>query len=521
MKHRIFILSLSLAIVSQGFAQGLPDLGESAQADISPATEHKVGEQFMRETRWRDPAYVNDPEIEDYLNQLGGKLVAHSQDVRQEFEFFALRDSTLNAFAWPGGFIGVHTGLIMAAQSESELASVLAHEISHVTQRHIVRMVSKQGQNTLVALAGLVVAILAARNSGQAAEAAVATTQAAAIQSQLSYTRDFEREADRIGLQTLEASGFDVRGMAAFFERLQKYGRTYETNAPSYLRTHPLTTERIADIENRIQNRPYRQVLDSIDFQLVRAKLRSQQGTPNDAVTDFRSQLDARGQGGTRRLAQIAGTTQRAQKGGSTDAPGEAPAQVQLPTQSSDAQADAVMHYGLTRAYLRARNYAAAERELTEVRRFKLDTPMVDVLAGELRAAQNDAAGAAKQYKEGRVHFPASRALLYGQLQALLDAGQPQEALRVTNSELSVRTQDPRLFELQAKAYSALGKRTAQHRSQAELYALQGNLVGAIEQLQNAQKAGDGDFYEQSAVDARLREFKARQAEELKEQRKG
>lgn len=460
-------------------ADGLPDLGEEAQAEISPAAERRVGESFMREMRWRDPAYLDDPEVEDYLNLIGGRLVAASQEVRQNFDFFAVRDNTLNAFAWPGGFIGVHSGLVLATRSESELASVLAHEISHVTQRHIVRMVSKQGQNSLVALAGMVVAILASRSNSQVAEAAVVASQAAAVQSQLGYTRDFEREADRVGLQTLAAAGYDGRAMAGFFERLQQSGRLYENNAPVYLRTHPLTTERISDVENRVQNLPYRQIPDSLDFQLVRAKLRAQLGTPDAAVADARDRL------GDKALD-----------------PG-------------------VARYGLARALLRAKNPAAAEREVAEARRVKLGAPMLETLAAEIRAAQGDAAGAIKLCGEARKRYPVNRALLYQQIDLLLGAGKAAEAVDIIGRELAVRTLDPQLYKLQARGLAAVGRQSAQHRALAELYALQGNLIAAVEQLQIAQKAGDGDFYEQSAIDARLRELKIRQAEEAKQKRAG
>jgi predicted Zn-dependent protease len=168
------------------------------------------------------------------------------------FEFFALRDATLNAFALPGGYIGVHSGLILAAQSESELAGVLSHEIAHVTQKHLARLMGKQNQAQMTQWLAMAVAILAARSNPDVSQAAMATGAAAGVQTMLNYSRDFEREADRIGIQTLERAGFDVRGMASFFERMQKFGRLYENNAPGYLRTHPLTVERISDMENRI-----------------------------------------------------------------------------------------------------------------------------------------------------------------------------------------------------------------------------------------------------------------------------
>ncbi|HMZ83054.1 MAG TPA: M48 family metalloprotease [Rhodocyclaceae bacterium] len=483
MKQRIIAgfcaITLAVAPLRSLDAQGLPDLGESAQAEISPAAERRVGESFMRDMRWRDPAYLDDAEVEDYLNLIGGKLVAASQEVRQNFDFFAVRDTTLNAFAWPGGFIGVHTGLILAARSESELASVLAHEVSHVTQRHIVRMVGKSGQNSLLALAGLVIAVLAARGNSDVAQAAIATSQAAAIQSQLGYTREFEREADRVGLQTLQAAGYDARAMAGFFERLQQSGRLYENNAPSYLRTHPLTTERITDVENRVQALPYRQVPDSVEFHLVRAKLRAQLGTPEEALTDARERL------------------------------------------ADKVLAPGVAHYGLARALARAKQYAGAEKAITDARRAKLSHPMLESLAGEIRLAQGDATGAIAVFAEARKRFPVNRALVYAQVDALSGAGRYQEAADIVGRELSARSSDAQLYRLQARALAGLGKQAAQHRALAEQYALQGNLVAAVEQLQVAQKAGDGDFYENSAIDARMRQLKAQQAEEKKLQRGG
>ncbi len=164
----------------------------------------------------------------------------------------------LNAFALPGGFIGVHTGLVLAAQSESELAGVMAHEIGHVTQRHIARMLAKQRESAALALGALLLALLASRaggsSGGDLAQAAIVGTQAAMIQQQLNFSREAEREADRVGFQTLTDGGFDSRGMEGFFGRLQSGTRIYESAAPAYLRTHPMTVERISDMQNRTRN---------------------------------------------------------------------------------------------------------------------------------------------------------------------------------------------------------------------------------------------------------------------------
>ncbi|MDH5480114.1 MAG: M48 family metalloprotease, partial [Nitrosomonas sp.] len=293
MKLILFIIAASILFPSNIYAHELPDLGDVSQATITPREERQIGLQIMRQIR-ADPSYLDDPEITSYLNSLGHKLISNSSEAEpgQSFEFFALQNSAINAFALPGGFMGFNSGLIIAAQSESELAGVMAHEIAHVTQKHLARMISGQKYSMITSLAALAVAIIAARSNPQAGSAIMATTQASMIQSQLDFTRKHEKEADRIGLGILVDAGFDPQGMSTFFERLQIAGRFYENGAPSYLRTHPLTYERIADIQNRTQELAYRQVTDSTDFQLVRAKLRAFDGKPQDAVKQFRARLD-------------------------------------------------------------------------------------------------------------------------------------------------------------------------------------------------------------------------------------
>jgi predicted Zn-dependent protease len=474
---RALILAFGVfAAVPLSVAEGLPDLGESAQSEFSPALERRIGESVMRDIR-RDPAWLDDPEVNGYLNRIGNRLSAQSEESRQEFEFFALKDPTLNAFAMPGGYIGVHTGLILAAASESELASVLAHEISHVTQRHLARLINKSGQGQVTSLLALAVAILAARSSPDLAMGAVMAGQGAAIQNQLNYSRDFEREADRTGLVVLERSGFDIRGMGSFFERLQKSGRLYENNAPGYLRTHPLTTERLADMGNRIQSRPYRQVPDSLEFQLVRAKLRAQEGTPREAVIEFESRLKDR----------------------------------------SFAGSEAAVRYGLAQAMLRDGRIEAAEREMPELRRLKVQSPMIESLAAQLRLKRGDAAGAATLLRAAQQRFPQERAIAYGLVESLLEARLAQDAIKFTQDDLLNYPSDARMHGLQAKTYAMLGKRLQQHRALGESYALEGQLAAAVEQLELAQKSGDGNFYEQSQVDSRLREMKKRLADETRQ----
>lgn len=467
------LLALFLAFLPPALAEGLPDLGDAGQALLSPPMERRIGESIMRDMRLRDPDFVDDPELTEYLNALGNRLVANSQDVRQDFEFFLIRDSTLNAFAMPGGFIGVHTGLIVAAQSESELAAVLAHEIAHVTQRHMARMASRDGQLSMAMLAAMALAILS-RNS-QVGSAAAALGQASAITAQIGFTREFEREADRLGFLTLEKSGFNVRAMPEFFLRLQKAGRLYENNAPAYLRTHPVSTERIADAQNRIQGLAYRQTPDSLDFQLVRAKLRAEQGTAREALAQMQSDL-----------------------------------------QDKKFSNETAARYGFAVALLRAREPARAEAELAPLLR-STDHPMVAGLAARIKQAKGDNQGAVEAIKLALVRYPNNRALNYAYIDALQQQGKHPDAALLLDEQLKNYPRDARLYALRAKSYASMGKRLLQHQSQAEAYVLQGSLPAAIEQLQLAQKSGDGDFYQLSSVEARLRNLRQQLAEEMKQ----
>jgi beta-barrel assembly-enhancing protease len=469
------LLALFLVFAAPALAEGLPDLGDTAQLALTPQMERRVGESIMRDLRLHDPAFDDDPEATEYLNVLGNRLVSNSQDARQDFEFFLVRDPTLNAFALPGGYIGVHTGLIVSAQSESELAAVLAHEIAHVTQHHMARMISNEGQLSMAVLAATVLAIIA-RNS-QMGSAAAAIGQASAITAQIGFTREFEREADRIGFLTLEKSGFDVRAMASFFVRLQQAGRLYENNAPAYLRTHPVTEERIADAQNRIQGLPYKQTPDSLEFQLVRAKLRAGQGTPRDALAQ--SDSDLRDKKFSNEIAA---------------------------------------RYGLAVALLRAKEPVRAAAELAPLLH-TTEHPMIAGLAARIKQANGDATGAVGVLKQALVRYPNNRALNYAYVEALQQLGQDREAASLLDEQLKNFPRDARLYAMQAKGYASLGKRLLQHQAQAEAYVLQGSLPAAIEQLQLAQKSGDGDFYQMSSVDARLRDLRQQLAQEMKEKK--
>jgi predicted Zn-dependent protease len=478
-----FLISAQ-SLLAPAAAQNLPNLGGSEREDLSPIMERKLGEQIMRDIR-RDRDYLNDAPTLEYLNGFGNSLVTARPEVRGEagydFFFFPVRDPSLNAFALPGGFIGVHSGLMLAAQSESELASVLAHEIGHVSQRHIARMLGNQKQDMLIPLAAMVLGALAASKSPDLAMASMMGGQGYAIQRQLNFSRDAEREADRVGLQILGEGGFDTSGMVAFFGRLQNASRNYNDGAPAYLQSHPLTTERIADIQSRIRDQRYRQRADSIEFQLIRARLRvlqdpSAQGLRESAVT-FENQLLLK-------------------------------SRVQT----------AAAKYGLAMIALRQDDPKKALALVDEARTAALkDSAPIVALAIEARTAAGQPAEALKQAQAARAAFPVSRGFAMQYADALIASGRNDEAVDFLRDQAQLYRSDIDVQDHLAKAYSAQGRQALQHLALAESYALKGALPAALDQLQIARRASDASFYDQSIIDAREREFQERRREELKE----
>lgn len=475
-----------------GAAQNLPNLGGSEDSALSPVMERKLGERIMRDIR-HDRDYLNDAPLLEYLNTLGRKLVAARPEVRgdavYDYFFFAVRDPAINAFALPGGFIAVHSALVLAAHNESELASVMAHEIGHVAQRHVARMIGNQKQDALIPLAGMIVAALAAKSSPDLAMASMAGGQGLAAQRQLNFSRDAEREADRVGLQILRAGGFDTSGMVGFFRRMQTATRAYGDGMPSFLNSHPLTTERIADIEARTRDMHYKQHADSLDFYLIRSRLRVlQDGSPQglrDAAAYFENQLQQNNR--TQVIAAKYGLALVALRKGEAQ---------KAQTLLQEASAMAQGHGG--------------EKSMV------LASLGIDILM-----AANQAGEAVKEADAARNRLPLSRGIALQYADALIAAGRLDDAIRYLRDQAQLYRQEPQLQQRLAKAYAAQGRQALEHLALAESYALDGSVPAALDQLAIARRAPDASFYDQSLIDARERELRARWLEEMKEGQKG
>ncbi|HEY0064004.1 MAG TPA: M48 family metalloprotease [Telluria sp.] len=501
------VLTALAAPIRPGQAQAapnnaaLPTLGDAARGDLSPVIERKLGEEIMRDIR-RNNDYLNDEAVLEYLNNFGSGLVAGYPGARGEtnadFFFFAVRDPQLNAFALPGGFIAVHSALLLAAQSESELASVLGHEIGHVSQRHIARMIGQQKQDVLIPLAAMVLAALAARSSSDAAMGVFMGGQGLAIQRQLNFSRDAEREADRVGFQIMAGGGYDTSGMVAFFQRMQVASRAYSDLVPAYLRSHPLTTERISDIQARIREVPYRQRIDNVEFYLVRGRVRVLQDESSRGRSDAQAAFEA-----------------------------------QLQSQNRQHQAGAL--YGLAYLALKRGELTKAQSWLDKARgtmrrsegTFSTGQAASDGAAMfaslelEIKMAPGQSAAVREQglkdAAQAHQRFPLSRGIAHQYAEAMIETGKLADATTYLRDQAQSYRQEEKIHELLAKAYAAQGKLALQHIALAEYYALAGGKKSALDQLDIARKSADASFYDMALIDAREREWKEQVREEMKD----
>lgn len=277
-KRVLLALSIAALVFTAGAGAddiNLPDIGSPADAILSKSTEAQIGRAIMRDIR-QSGVLVEDPQINEYINEIGHKVAARTNDGEYEFTFFVVNDDRINAFALPGGYIGVHTGLIDSTRSESELAGVLAHEVAHVTQRHIARAIHANSRQSLLTTALMLGTLVlgAAGGGGDAVQAGLAIAQGTAAQQQINFTRSNEYEADRIGITALADAGFDPHGMASFFEVISRQNTTApDARIPEFLRTHPVSSSRIAEAQNRARAYDRVNVEDSVNYGLARARL--------------------------------------------------------------------------------------------------------------------------------------------------------------------------------------------------------------------------------------------------------
>jgi predicted Zn-dependent protease len=463
----IFALSRTL-VASDISGTALPDFGDSSGSLISPTQEQELGEAFMQSVR-SQARLVSDPAVNQYVERLGERLVSHSDAPGYRFNFFVVDDNSINAFAGPGGYIGVHTGLILAARNESELAGVMAHEIAHVTQRHLLRAYEAANQLSLPTAAAMIAAILlGAATDSDAGIAAASAVQAGSIQYQLNFTRANEKEADRIGIQTLARTEIDPYGMPSFFERLYQSTRLYgAANVPEFLSTHPVTSDRIAESIQRAEQYGHGKRLDSLEFQLIRARLE----------------------------VLMASDTQRVLR--------------EYQSLAKKPSAGPAERYGLALALWRTGKRDDARKILDDLTRTDPDRILYQLTLAELELEAGQTDAALQRFRKTLALYPGDVVVGQYYAAALLQSGNAAKAREhVLEMLRTASARTPQVYQLWAKASSITGPPWETRQASAEVYFLNGNIRLAIDQLEQALQLDQMNRYEQARIQARLEEFK-------------
>jgi beta-barrel assembly-enhancing protease len=477
--RRLALSALALAVVSTSVsadAYSLPDMGSSSDSMMTRSAEARLGRLFMRSVRNALPV-MDDPLATSYIESLGTALVEADRTAGGNFTFFLIDEPVVNAFAGPGGYIGIYGGLVLAAATESELAAVMAHEIAHVTQRHLMRSFEDQSKLSLPTTALLIAAaVLGAQVSPDAGAAAIAGVQAAALQRRINFTRDNEKEADRIGIQTLAGAGHDPFAMAGFFERLAKATRVYESNAPEFLRTHPVTADRISDALGRAESFGVRQRPDSLRFQLTRAKLRERS---------------------YRRAEQSVAHFEDTLRGGRF-------------------REEVAERYGYALALQRARRFTEAKRESDKLIAAHPSQAELIVLDAELDVALGKGAEALAHLKQAVSLFPSQWPLRVAYADALMTAGQPARALDELKAVARVRPANAMLYEMIVQAATKAGDQSDVDRYRAEKLYVEGDLEPAIRHLEMALRRRNVPYHDAAQIQVRLDAWREEERDEKK-----
>ena len=466
MKKTLLIFIFLSFIVT---ANNLPELGDYSSSKISESDEIFIGRQILFQVNQSD-SIIRDIEISDYLDLLGKRLINASTDPAKKIEFFIVSDPSINAFAMLGGVIGVHSGLFLASNTESELASVISHEIAHINQKHISRFLLQQERASYQSTFIMAVALLLARSNPQLASTAMAGASAGSVQGALDFTRENEKEADRVGIQTLNKAGFDVRGARDFFTTLKQANQFSGGAAPAFLQTHPITSNRINDIEDRLKDFPYKQRVDNQTFHYVKGKLKAlldnREDTKNILEENIKNKIYIN-EGGER--------------------------------------------FALAYIYLIGNEFIKSYEQMQWLFDNEQSNPMLSQLYINYLIKTNKVTEAKKIYEQNLNFFPSNRSFIYGLADLYLETQDSEKAIKLLKENEQKFSQDPILYKLFAKGYANQGKKLLQYENLAEAAYYNFNLQEAVIRMDLAIKANDGNFYQKSRVESRLKQFQKEQ----------
>lgn len=467
LKRIILILMLTAVLPAAAQTLALPNFGDPSREYLSPTDERHLGSAVVQ--RMRDQGVlIDDVLLREYLNSIGQRIAASADYDGDPFTFFWINGSDINAFASPGGFIGVYAGLFLATRNEDELAGVLAHEIAHVVQRHIARAFADAKRLALPMAAAMIAAtVLAASTDNQAANAAMAGTMAANAQHQINFTRANEQEADRVGTQLLARAGFDPNGMSSFFERLQRLSGSADSKGFEFLMTHPLPGRRAADTMDRGVIRPSGTARDREAYYMAKARM---------TVLISRNTSD---------LLQ----------------------HYQATLASGDYADESAERYGYVLALKRAGRYQEAQTQLARLLKKDPDQLALRIEEADLAPAEGDRDQAWRLFEKTRQLYPDSFALAMYYGRALATQGDPRKAMQILQPHLRRNGDDATLYALYAQAAQRAGDTVTTHAAMAEYHYLNGDLKQAIEQAELGLREASATPYQQAQLRARLRQF--------------
>ncbi len=460
---------LTLAVLSPAAEINLPDIGSPADATLSKNDEARLGRAIMAQIR-KMGQVVEDPLITEYVNEIGHRIAAQANnDGIYNFSFFVIEDPVINAFALPGGFIGVHTGLLEATRNEDELAGVLAHEVAHVTQRHIARSIHSSQRQSMMSMAIMLGAILAAAAGagGDVVQGAIAVAQGTAAQQQINFTRSNEYEADRVGIEALANAGFDPQGMASFFEVISRSNTPMEYRTPEFLRTHPVSSARIAESRNRARNYPPVHTNDTVNYGIARARiLVASQDTPEEAVRYFERE-------------------------------------------PYEYQSD-VERYGRAIAYLKDGRNSDANRIFEELANREPEVIAYHIGLGDAQLAMEAIDESVETFERARELFPRNVPLVIHYAEALLKLGHADKAHDILLDLLNNVPPTPEQVRLIARAAIDAGENAEAHYYMAEYRFMIGDLIGGVNFLRQALRVPELEEIQRIRFEARIdfiREF--------------
>ena len=446
-------------------SDNLPDMGTTAGSTLSINQELQIGDFYVRQLRASAPL-INDPLLNQYINELGQRLVAHANSVRTPFHFFLIQNDELNAFAFFGGNVVLHSSLFRYTDNESQLASVMAHEISHVTQRHLARAMEEQKRNAPLTWVGALGSILLALASPQAGMAALTGTLAGTQQGMISFTQSNEQEADRIGIQVLQRAGFDPQAMPSFLQKLADQSR-FSSKPPEILLTHPLPDSRLADARNRAnQMRPV-VVQSSEGFYMAKVRSLGMYATGRNQLTDDLLSEYAKGNSREQMAAQ----------------------------------------YGKAVQFLQAKSFDSAKKIITPMLAKQPDNVWLLDIMTDIDIGLNQPQQAISMLTSAK-GSSTSPVLQLNLANAYVEAKQPANATRILNRYTFAHPDDVNAWDLLAQASAAQGLRDEELSARAEGLALNGQLDQAITTLSSASAQVPLGSLKQARYDARIDQFR-------------